>query len=143
MLLCATVTGLACVAPTERVCVLPANGPVHRNPDATVLAAPLLSAGAADSLGIYTGWIALRPDAALPEHVHAEADEIVFVTCGGGQMIIGSVERIVTAGTSVRIPRGARHTVMAGPRGAVAVQIYRPGGPGTRFYDWEAVTNEQ
>ncbi len=128
-----------CVAQSERDCTLPHSDSVRRNADSTVFASPLLSAAQVDSLGVYMGSILLLPEVALPEHAHPHAEEIVFVSCGSVQIILDGVEHVLEEGSALHIPAGAPHTAMAGPRGMAAVQVYRPGGPGLRFYDWTEV----
>ena len=128
-----------CVAQSERDCALPYSGSVRRNADSTVLGSPLLSAAQVDSWGVYTGSILLLPEVALPEHAHREAEEIVFVSCGSVQVIMDGVEHVLEEGSALHIPAGTPHTAMAGPRGMAAVQMYRPGGPGLRFYEWTEV----
>jgi quercetin dioxygenase-like cupin family protein len=132
-----------CVESIEPDCALPAGGVVLRDADSTVMVSPLFAGAQVDSLGLYAGRILLLPEAAVAEHAHADAEELVFVTCGGGEMILDGVEHVLETGTSLRIPRDAQHTVMAGPRGLLAVQVYRPGGPGKRFYDWAAMLGER
>ncbi len=131
---------VGCVEQSELDCALPQSGSVRRNANATVLASPLLSAQQVDSLGVYTGSILLLPEVALAEHAHPDAEEIVFVSCGSVQVIMDGVEHVLEEGSALRIPAGAPHTAMAGPRGMAAVQVYRPGGPGLRFYDWSEVS---
>jgi Cupin domain/Carboxypeptidase regulatory-like domain len=47
----------------------------------------------------------------LAEHIHAEADEMIYVVAGEGVLRIGSVDMTLSAGTFAVIPRGTPHTV--------------------------------
>lgn len=112
---------------------------VRRNPDAVIMAAPLTSRGAVDSLGMYTGWLFLGPGVVVPEHDHGDDEEILFVVCGSARFRIGAVEVALAPGIATRIPRRTRHAAIVGPEGLVAVQIYRGGTPGLRFFSWDPV----
>lgn len=112
---------------------------VHRNPDAFILAAPLTTRGAVDSLGTYVGWIFLGPGLTVPEHDHGDDEEMLMVVCGGARFRINGQETALSPGSSVRIPARTRHAAIAGPAGMVAVQVYRGGTPGLRFFSWEPV----
>ncbi|MGH7754138.1 MAG: cupin domain-containing protein [Gemmatimonadales bacterium] len=110
-------------------------GTVRRNPDAPILAQPLFAKEAVDSLGMYVGWLFLGPGTVVPEHEH-DGDEVLFVVCGGARFRVNGKETGLTQGASLRVPKGNRHAAIAGAQGMVAVQVYRPGGAGLRFYDW-------
>jgi len=112
---------------------------VLRNPDAMMMAAPLTSKGAVDSLGLYTGWLFLGPGVMVPEHDHGEDEEILFVVCGSARFRIGTAEVALVPGIATRIPKRTRHAAIVGPEGLVAVQVYRGGTPGLRFFNWEVV----
>jgi mannose-6-phosphate isomerase-like protein (cupin superfamily) len=112
---------------------------VRRNPDAFMMAAPLLSREAVDSLGVYTGWLFLGPGLVVPEHDHGDDEELLMVVCGTARFRVNGTEVALSPGSSVRIPKRARHAAIAGPEGMVAVQVYRSGAPGLRFYNWEAI----
>jgi mannose-6-phosphate isomerase-like protein (cupin superfamily) len=116
---------------------------VRRSPDAMIMAAPLTSRAAVDSLGMYTGWLFLGPGVVVPEHDHGDDEEILFVVCGGARFRLGDREVALDPGSSTRIPGRTRHAAMAGPEGLVAVQIYRGGTPGLRFFTWEVVPPAQ
>lgn len=116
---------------------------VRRNPDALIMAAPLTSRAAVDSLGMYTGWLFLGPGVVVPEHDHGDDEEILFVVCGSSRLRIGDQEIALHPGLSTRLPRRTRHAAIVGPEGMVAVQIYRGGTPGLRFFTWDVVPPAQ
>jgi uncharacterized RmlC-like cupin family protein len=87
---------------------------VRRNPDAMIMAAPLTSRAAVDSLGMYTGWLFLGPGVVVPEHDHGDAEEILFVVCGSSRFRIGDREIALHPGISTRIPRQTRHAAIVG-----------------------------
>lgn len=110
----------------------------YQSPDAAIMAAPLMSREAVDSLGMYTGWIFLGPGVVVAEHDHGTDEEMLLVVCGSARFRLAGQEISLEPGTSLRIPRQTRHAAIAGPSGLVAVQIYRGGTPGLRFYGWQA-----
>jgi mannose-6-phosphate isomerase-like protein (cupin superfamily) len=112
---------------------------IRRNPDVMIMAAPLTSKGAVDSIGAYTGWLFLGPGVVVPEHDHGEDEEMLFVICGGSRFRLGDKEISLEPGSSVRIPRRTRHAAIIGPQGLVAVQVYRGGAPGLRYFTWDLV----
>jgi quercetin dioxygenase-like cupin family protein len=46
-----------------------------------------------------------------PGHVHRDAEEIIFVTSGEGQILIGDVVNPLTPGDAIIIPRGVPHLI--------------------------------
>ena len=112
---------------------------VRRNPDVLIMAAPLTSKGAVDSIGAYTGWLFLGPGVVVPEHDHGDDEEMLFVICGGSRFRVGDKEVALVPGSSVRIPRRTRHAAIIGPEGLVAVQVYRGGTPGLRYFTWDVL----
>jgi mannose-6-phosphate isomerase-like protein (cupin superfamily) len=112
---------------------------VRRNPDVMIMAAPLTSKGAVDSIGAYTGWLFIGPGVVVPEHDHGDDEEMLFVICGGSRFRVGDKEIALEAGSSVRIPRRTRHAAIIGPEGLVAVQVYRGGTPGLRYFTWDVL----
>jgi mannose-6-phosphate isomerase-like protein (cupin superfamily) len=112
---------------------------IRRNPDAVIMAAPLVSRAAVDSLGMYAGWLFLGPGIVVPEHDHGEDEEMLLVVCGSARFRLGDREVALEPGSSLRIPRHTRHAAIVGPEGMVVVQIYRGGAPGLRFFGWEAI----
>ena len=129
---------LALAAPSD-TCRFDLPLEVRRNPDAVMMAAPLVSRAAVDSLGMYAGWVFLGPGVVVPEHDHGEDEEMLLVVCGGARFRLGDREVALEPGSSTRIPRRLRHAAIVGPEGLVAVQIYRGGTPGLRFFGWEVV----
>jgi mannose-6-phosphate isomerase-like protein (cupin superfamily) len=129
---------LALVAIPADTCRFDLPGQARQNEDATMQVIPLYDQAAADSLGLYAGWLFLAPGTQVPETQH-DAEEMLWVVCGGARLRIGDQESALSQGVSVRIPKGARHAALAGAEGMVAVLIYRPGTPGKRFYDWRKV----
>ena len=115
-------------------------GTIYRNADSTVMAQPLLARAALDSLGVYSGWLFLAPGFLVTEHEH-DAEELLWVVCGSARLRLGQEEVALGPGASVRIPRGAPHAALVGAEGLVAVQVYRPGPPGFRYYDWTTTTD--
>jgi mannose-6-phosphate isomerase-like protein (cupin superfamily) len=114
-------------------------GTARRNPDAMMMVIPQVQKEAVDSLGMYAGWLFLGPGLVVPEHQHAEGDEFLWVVCGGARFRIDGNEVALAPGSAVRIPKGTTHAALVSAQGLVAVQVYRPGGPGLRFYAWEEV----
>jgi mannose-6-phosphate isomerase-like protein (cupin superfamily) len=76
--------------------------------------------------------LALDATAAVPEHVHADETEVLYVLAGAADMVVDGVKLPVGEHTVVQIPKGTKHqaTVTAALR---AVQVYTPGGPEQRF----------
>lgn len=114
-------------------------GAIYRSPDGTVMAQPLLDRSAVDSVGVYFGWMYLAPGALVAEHTHDDAEKMVSVVCGTARFRLNEEEIALEPGMSLRIPRGRRHAALVGASGVVLVQVYRPGGPGGRFYGWDRV----
>jgi mannose-6-phosphate isomerase-like protein (cupin superfamily) len=133
---------LTLAAPTD-TCRFDLPLEVRRNPDAMIMAAPLTSRAAIDSIGVYSGWLFLGPGVVVPEHDHGDDEEMLFVICGASRFRVGDQEIALEAGSSVRIPRRTRHAAISGPEGMVAVQVYRGGTPGQRFFTWDVVTPSQ
>jgi len=112
---------------------------VRRNPDVLIMAAPLTSKGAVDSIGAYTGWLFIGPGVVVPEHDHGDDEEMLFVICGSSRFRLGDKEIALVPGSSIRIPRRTRHAAIIGPEGLVAVQVYRGGAPGLRYFTWDVL----
>lgn len=78
----------------------------------------------------------LDADATLgvPEHVHEDAAEVLWIRDGAGTMRVGDETRPVQPGTFVFVPRGTVHGfVPDGTRSLFAYQVYTPSGPEQRF----------
>ena len=116
---------------------------IRRNPDVMIMAAPLTPRTAIDSIGAYTGWIFLGPGVVVPEHDHGDDEEMLFVVCGGSRFRLGDREIALEPGSSVRIPGRTRHAAIIGAEGMVAVQVYRGGSPGHRYFTWDVVPPAQ
>lgn len=124
-------------------CDLPDADGGFLNADSSVVAYPHLARAAVISEDVYTGWIVVRPGGTIPVHSHGVEHEIAFITCGGGERSLdGDVIRIGEGDVMHALP-GQPHGVTAGPAGLVAVQIYRPGAPGLRFYDWTPMEGDR
>jgi putative monooxygenase len=91
----------------------------------------------AASLGV----LELQGGAGVPEHVHADSVEMIYVEEGGAEMTIEGQTLPVRQGDAVYIPAGLRHSVrVAGstPRFR-SVQVYVGPGPEARFRQGEPV----
>ena len=127
---------LALAAPSD-TCNFDLPLTIYHNPDAPSMAAPLMAREAVDSLGVYVGWLFLAPGQMVPEHDHGDDEEMLMVVCGGALFRRGGSEVALVPGSSIRIPKRTRHAAIAGSDGMVAVQVYRGGAPGLRFYGWD------
>jgi putative monooxygenase len=78
------------------------------------------------------GWIKLSKGAAVPEHVHANEVEVLWIVKGQGEMTIAGQKMTVQSGVSVAIPANTKHSFTAS-EDVEAVQFYAPGGPEQRF----------
>lgn len=92
----------------------------------------------AASLGV----LELLAGAGVPEHIHADSVEMLYVEEGGAEMTIEGQTMPVKRGDAVYIPAGTRHSARI-PEGAPrfrAVQVYVGPGPEARFRQGEPVT---
>ncbi len=84
----------------------------------------------------YMGILEGFPGLVVPEHTHANEIELLYVLQGGGVMTIAGKEMSVRPGMAIQVPRGVKHAFRI-PADAkekfVAVQVYTPSGPQTRF----------
>jgi quercetin dioxygenase-like cupin family protein len=84
----------------------------------------------------YMGILEGFPGLVVPEHTHANEIELLYVLQGGGVMTIAGKEMPVRPGMAIQVPRGVKHAFRI-PADAkekfVAVQVYTPSGPQTRF----------
>ena len=69
--------------------------------------------------------IELDPDALVPEHVHDHEQNGMVIT---GQMTfrVGGEEHVLGPGGTWRIIGGVSHNAVAGPEGAVVVDVFSP-----------------
>jgi len=69
--------------------------------------------------------VELDPDAVVPEHRHPHEQNGMVIT---GQMTfrVGSEERVLGPGGTWRILGDVPHTAVAGPEGAVVIDVFSP-----------------
>jgi mannose-6-phosphate isomerase-like protein (cupin superfamily) len=64
----------------------------------------------ADTPPLSCALVEISPEADVPEHIHAQEDDILYVLSGRARMQIeGQGEVVLEPGAFVRIPAGARH----------------------------------
>lgn len=86
---------------------------------------------------LHLGYGVFRPGARVAEHVHADADELLFVLRGRGRLTLNGRDRVIEAPLAVFIPAGTPHAFLNdGPDTLTAVQVYDPAGPEARFTRW-------
>ena len=74
----------------------------------------------------------LPAGAKVPEHVHANETELLYVLEGSGTMTIAGTDVAVTPTSVIQIPPNTKHAFVA--KDAVrSLQIYTPAGPEQRF----------
>jgi putative monooxygenase len=91
----------------------------------------------AASLGV----LELQAGAGVPEHVHEDSVEMLYVEEGGAEMTVQGQVLPVRAGDAVYIPAGIPHSALV-PEGTPrfrAVQVYVGPGPEARFRKGEPV----
>lgn len=120
-------------------CRLETTLPGYVSPDSQIQVTPLVSEIELDSIGLYAGWLHLEKGLKIEAHRHSDAAEFLFFTCGKGILTIGDSTIDVRKDVAVMIPAGVTHGFISGKHGVVAVQLYRPGDPGQRFYDFNEV----
>lgn len=76
--------------------------------------------------------LALPSGAAVPEHVHANETEMLYILAGSGTMTVAGVQLAVTPSSVVQVPPNTKHSFTASAD-VRAVQIYTPAGPEQRF----------
>lgn len=81
--------------------------------------------------------IELDPDVVVPEHAH-ENEQVGVLASGSLRFRIGDEERELESGATWRIPPNVPHEVLAGPEGAVVVEIFAPGRD-----DWHSLERLQ
>ena len=87
------------------------------------------------------GVLELQAGAGVPEHIHADSVEMLYVEEGGAEMTIEGQAMAVKQGDAVYIPAGIKHSARI-PEGAPsfrAVQVYVGPGPEARFRQGEPV----
>jgi quercetin dioxygenase-like cupin family protein len=99
-------------------------------------ATPLIDVAHTDNRAIYLGKLEAEPGVEVPRHTHAGAEEIIFVTAGAGELIVGSEKFPFEAPEALYIPAGQPHAVkFTGTDKVELVQIYAPAGPEDRYKD--------
>ncbi len=96
------------------------------------------TATAADTGGRFELYaITLAPDSApLARHVHLQMDELVHVTGGELEAVIGDRHLRAREGTTLFIPRGTAHAYAnRGPQPATLLQHFSPSGHREQYYE--------
>lgn len=94
----------------------------------------LFDAAIAPAAGLSNSTLSFDPGAAVPEHAHAQEEEVLFMVEGTGELTVNGKTVTVRPGTALRIPAGARHAFKVTSATPVkAVQFYSPPGPEQRF----------
>jgi len=74
------------------------------------------------------GDVTIKPGQSNPPHVHANADEVIYVLSGSCEQRVGKEAVILKAGDALRIPAGAPHVAKAlGHQPLRAVVVYNTG----------------
>ena len=68
----------------------------------------------------------------VPEHVHANETELLYVLEGSGTMTIAGTDVPVTATSVIQIPPNTKHAFVA-KQAVRSLQVYTPAGPEQRF----------
>lgn len=121
-----------------RYVVSSAEAPAFRVPRGTATLLVNEETGArAASMGI----LELQGGAGVPEHIHENSVEILYVEEGGAEMTIEGQVMPVKQGDAVYIPAGTRHAahIPEGTERFRAVQVYVGPGPEQRFRKGEPV----
>lgn len=95
---------------------------------ATIYAEPAITGDKALSASV----LALPAGTNVPEHVHANETELLYVLEGAGTMTIAGVDVAVTPTSVIQIPPDTKHAFVA-TAAVRAVQVYTPAGPEQRF----------
>lgn len=74
----------------------------------------------------------LAAGATVPEHVHANETELLYVLEGAGTMTINGQEVAITPTSVVQVPKNTKHAFTA-TSNVRALQLYTPPGPEQRF----------
>ncbi len=82
----------------------------------------------------YVGLLHAEADLAVPEHVHTNEAELLYVVKGRGEMTFEGRPLPVGEDMAVHVPAGRRHAFkVTGGAPFEAVQFYAPSGPEQRF----------
>lgn len=76
--------------------------------------------------------LTLAKGVTVPEHVHANETELLYVLAGSGTMTVGGVSLAVTATSVIQVPPNTKHSFTASAD-VRALQLYTPAGPEQRF----------
>jgi quercetin dioxygenase-like cupin family protein len=74
----------------------------------------------------------LDANAKVPEHVHANETELLYILVGSGTMAINGQDIAVTPTSVIQIPPNTKHSFTATTL-VRSVQFYTPPGPEQRF----------
>lgn len=111
----------------KAVRILPASGAKSYGP-ATIYLEPPVVKGAPFSASVLT----LPAGARVPEHVHAQETEMLYILEGSGTMTVAGQDVAVTPTSVIQIPPNTKHA-FAATAAVRAVQVYTPAGPEQRF----------
>jgi unsaturated pyranuronate lyase len=85
------------------------------------------------------GVVELAPDAVVPEHRH-DNEQLGLLIQGTLTFTVGDETRELQPGGTWRIPSNVPHTCVAGPEGAVAIDVFAPGRADWRELEAGAMT---
>lgn len=95
---------------------------------ATIYLEPATAKGAPFAASLHQ----LPAGAKVPEHVHAQETEMLYILEGAGTMTIAGQDVAVTPTSVIQIPPNTKHAFSA-TAAVRAVQVYTPPGPEQRF----------
>ncbi len=95
---------------------------------AMIYAEPSITADKTFSAEILT----LVKGATVPEHVHQNESELLYILAGSGTMTVAGVKLAVTPTSVVQVPPATKHSFTASAD-VRALQLYTPAGPEQRF----------
>lgn len=72
-------------------------------------------------------------DLGVPEHVHEDSAEVLFIESGDGTMILGEDRFAIEPGKVIYVPPNTTHAYEPGTQPLRAMQVYAPPGPEQRF----------
>jgi mannose-6-phosphate isomerase-like protein (cupin superfamily) len=76
--------------------------------------------------------LTLAKGVTVPEHVHQNETEMLYVLAGSGTMTVAGVQLAVGPTSVVQVPPATKHSFTASAD-VRALQIYTPAGPEQRF----------